>query len=138
MIPILCYANEIDWKKYDQGMALAKKQNKKIFLHFRTDWCAYCKKMEKTTFKKNTVIRFLNDHFISIKVDGDREKKITSDYRVKGFPDNWFMNEKRKIVLNLPGYLEPKALLFYLKYLHTDSYKTMTPTEYYKSGSKTK
>ena len=45
----------IDWKQYNEGVRLAKKENKKIFLHFRTDWCGYCAQMEKTTFKEKLI-----------------------------------------------------------------------------------
>ncbi|MCP4023606.1 MAG: thioredoxin family protein [Desulfobacteraceae bacterium] len=133
LIPGLGFAADIEWLSYQKGMVLAKKQDKKIFLHFRADWCGYCKKMEKTTFKKSAVVSYLNKNFVSIKVDGDREGKLVSYYKVKGYPDNWFINEEQKNLFNLPGYLSPKAFLIYLEYVHTDSYKTMTPMEYVKS-----
>ncbi len=38
-------ANQINWQTYEQGIEIAKKQNKKIFLYFHADWCKYCEKM---------------------------------------------------------------------------------------------
>ena len=123
----------IDWKEYNDGIRLARKTEKKVFLHFRTDWCGYCAQMEKTTFKDNTVINFLNEHFVSIKVDGDREKSFTKAYKVTGFPDNRFLDEERKEVYRLPGFVESAAFAFFLEYIQTNSFKTMDPMQYYKT-----
>ncbi len=123
----------INWKTYDDGVREAKSENKKIFLHFRTDWCGYCKQMDKTTFRDQNVVQFLNAHYVSIKVDGDREKKIGKAYKVTGYPDNRFLDEERKQVHRLPGYLEANPFLFFLEYVESGSYKTMDPMQYYKS-----
>ncbi len=123
----------INWNAYDEGIRKAKLENKKVFLHFRTDWCGYCNQMDNTTFKDQNVIQFLNAHYVSIKVDGDREKKIGKAYKVTGYPDNRFLDEERKQVHRLPGYLEPNPFLFFLEYVESGSYKTMDPMEYYKT-----
>lgn len=122
----------IDWKPYKQGILLAQKQNKKVFLHFRADWCVYCDQMEQTSFKELSVVEFLNRNFISIKVDGDRERSIARAYRVKGYPDTRFLDGKTEI-FRLPGFIDPMTLFFFLEYIHTDSYTTMDPLEYYKT-----
>ncbi|RLC14397.1 MAG: hypothetical protein DRH93_20795 [Deltaproteobacteria bacterium] len=133
MMPCYAICETIDWKKYSEGVRLARKQNKKIFLHFRTDWCRYCDQMEQTTFKDKSVGVFLNEHFVSIKVDGDREKSIAKTHKVTGFPDNRFLDEKIKEAFRLPGFVEPMTFLFFLEYIQTNSYKTMDPMQYYKS-----
>ncbi|MCP3875715.1 MAG: thioredoxin family protein [Desulfobacteraceae bacterium] len=133
LMPIQGICETIDWKQYSDGLRLAEKQNKKVFLHFRTDWCGYCKKMERYTFKDNEVVTFLNKHFISIKVDGDKEKFVTNHYGVKSFPDTRFLDENKEQIHRLPGFVDPMMFLFFLEYIQTDSYKTMDPMQYYKS-----
>ena len=133
MIPCYGMCETIDWKQYNEGIQLAKKQNKKLFLHFRTDWCRYCAKMERATFKDNSVVQFLNEHFVSIKVDGDKQKPVVQLYKVKGYPDSRFIDENRKEAFRIPGFVDPAAFLFFLEYIQTDNYKTMDPMQYYKS-----
>jgi len=133
MMPCLGICETIDWKQYNEGIQLAGKQNKKVFLHFRTDWCGYCKKMDKSTFKDQSVIRLLNEYFVSIKVDGDKEKSIVKEYKVRGYPDSRFLDEEKKEVHKMPGFVDPATFLFFLEYIQTDSYKTMDPMQYYKS-----
>jgi thioredoxin-related protein len=129
--PIAC--KTIDWKSYDEGMHQAENQDKKIFLHFRTDWCRYCTQMDQGTFSDPLVIAFLSEHFIAVKVDGDREKEAVKQHHVSGYPDNRFLDEKGREVYRLPGFVEPDVFLFFLEYIQTGSYQTMDPMQYYKS-----
>jgi len=58
----------IRWYSYAEGIAIAKEENKKIFLYFWADWCQFCGKMESETLSKTAVIEFLNDKFIPIRI----------------------------------------------------------------------
>jgi len=52
----------------EKKLAQAKQQNKMLMLDFYADWCTYCKKMEKSTFKSAQVISVLQD-FIVLQAD---------------------------------------------------------------------
>jgi len=116
----------IQWQSYETGMELGKKENKKVFLHFWSEDCEYCKKMAKETFADSAVIAYLNKNFISIKVNSDKERALVSEYNVRGLPDNWFIAEKNEIIGNQPGYIPADMLLPLLRYIHTNSYKKMS------------
>lgn len=113
----------IKWYGFHEGMALGRKENKKVYIHFWASWCSYCKKMETDTFSNTSVIAYLNRNFISIKVDADREKDISSEFRVSGLPDNWFLDENGQKISNRSGYMAPALFLSILKFIRTDSYK---------------
>jgi thioredoxin-related protein len=107
--------NEIEWHSYDDGMARGKFEKKKVFLHFTASWCYYCGIMEKETFKDPTIISSLNENFIPIKVDYDRETKTSDFYRVRGLPDTIFIAEDGQIIGRRPGYIPPELLKRILK-----------------------
>ncbi len=115
----------IKWRSYQEGIAQARMEDKKIFLHFYADWCAYCKQMEQSTFRETAVLSYLNKHFIPIKVNTDRESTIARRYNVRPIPDNWFMQKDGARIANRPGYIAPDDLYLLLKYYNTDSYKKM-------------
>ena len=119
-------SGNIKWYSYNEGMDLVKKEKKKVFIHFWAEWCPSCKKMEKETFKDSSVIAYLNKNFISIKVNSDRENALSSEFGVRGVPDNWFVSEDNEAISNLPGYIPTKMFLPILKFIQTDSYKRMT------------
>jgi len=126
-------AGPIKWYSYDEGMALGKRQGKKMYIYFWAEWCGFCKKMERETLSKSLVSSYLNKNFISIKVNSDKEKETASLYYVRGFPTSWFLTEDGQKISNLPGYVPPDMFLRILEFIHSDSYKKMTFGDYLKS-----
>jgi thioredoxin-related protein len=100
----------IEWHSYDDGMARGKFEKKKVFIHFTADWCYYCGVMEKETFKDPAIISSLNENFISIKVDFDKETNTSALYGVKGLPDTIFIAENGSIIGRRPGYIPPNVM----------------------------
>ena len=103
-------SQEIQWHSFNEGMARGKFEKKKVFIHFYADWCAACKAMQNSTFKDPVVIAALNENFIPVKVDADREVQTASMFRIKGLPDNWFVAEDGEIIGHRPGYIAPDQL----------------------------
>jgi thioredoxin-related protein len=65
--------------------------------------------MEKETFVDPSVVSYLTENFIAIRVNSDREKKLATDFRVRGLPDNWFMKASGEVIGHRPGYIPPDA-----------------------------
>ncbi|WP_148278087.1 thioredoxin family protein [Desulfobacula toluolica] len=125
--------SNIAWQDYNQGMAMAKTQGKHVFLYFHADWCTYCRKLKKTTFKDEAVLSYLRDNFISIAVDTDKNQKLSTQWKVKGLPTLWFLEPDNSKISSIPGYVEKKQFLNILKYIHTKSYSKMTFNEFVKT-----
>ncbi len=119
-------SKRINWYTYKQGIELNEKEGKKIFLYFYADRCTYCKKMEKETFNDYSIVSYLNDNFIPIKVNSNKDIKIALDFGVRGLPATWFIAENGERISSLPGYIPPERLLNILKYISTDSFKKMS------------
>jgi len=116
----------IKWYPYEEGMALGKSQVKKVFINFYAKWCSYCKKMETKTFRDSSVIAYINENFIAVNVDVDNESHVAAQYNISPLPDLWFVSEKGEAIGNKPGYVTAKELLPVLKFIHTESYLTMS------------
>ena len=112
-------AEPINWHTYDKGIALGKNEGKKVFLHFYANWCFFCQKMAKETLQDLSVIEYLNENYISIRVDSDKDKRTASMYGVRALPSTWFLTEKGERIGNVPGYVSSKQLLELLKHLAT-------------------
>ena len=125
-------SGSIKWYAYDEGMTLGEKRGKKIFMFFWADWCKFCKLMEKQTLEKPKIIRYLNDHFISIKVNSDAEKALAARYLVRGLPTLWFLDKNGEKIGYYPGYVESDMFLPYLRYIQSDKYKNMSFQDFLK------
>ncbi len=116
----------VKWYSYTDGMAVGKEKKKKVFLSFYADWCGYCKQMDKTTFADKSVVSYMNENFVPIRVNADREINLTSTYNVRGLPASWFLSENGEEIGSQPGYIPPDTMLPLLKYIHSDNYKKMS------------
>ena len=116
----------INWVNYDKGMALGKSQQQKVFINFYATWCSFCRMMDSGTFMNSAVIDYLNDNFISVKVDVDKERDVAAHYNIQPLPDVWFISEKGEAIGNKPGYIPPEEMLPVLKFIQTDSYLEMS------------
>jgi thioredoxin-related protein len=125
-------AGRVNWYDYKEARALGKSQEKKVFLYFRSDNCTYCRQMEKETLSAPEVARFLNRHFISARIDTDRNPKVSAQYRVVGLPTSYFISDDGARIGGLPGFQPSDRFLAFLRFLQTDSYREMSFTEFLK------
>ena len=116
----------IQWRDYDEGMAICERDGKKIFLHFYADWCSVCEQLRTTTFKDPAVVAYLNENFVPIYVNSDQNRKVAQRYFVRALPTTWFLTDTGENISNLPGYVEAATLLNILKYIRSDSYRSMS------------
>ena len=73
--------NPVDWRPWNEDtLALAKKEDKPIFLSIGYSSCHWCHVMERESFLDNEIAEFLNQHFICIKVDREERPDVDEIY----------------------------------------------------------
>jgi uncharacterized protein YyaL (SSP411 family) len=73
--------NPVDWFAWnDEAFAKARAENKPIFLSIGYSTCHWCHVMERESFEKENVGKFLNEHFVSIKVDREERPDVDKIY----------------------------------------------------------
>ena len=55
-----------EFNSWEEVLEAAKDEDKPDFAEIYTDWCSWCKKLEKDVFTAESVGKFYNDNFISI------------------------------------------------------------------------
>lgn len=58
---------------YNEGLRIAKAQNKPLLLFFHTQYCGWCTKMKKTTLKDPKVIEHITKNYIFVSLDRDKD-----------------------------------------------------------------
>ncbi len=105
----------VRWHGFEEGLALGKSEGKVVFVHFWADWCGYCKTMDQETFHNPAVMSLLNEKFIAVKVDTDREQNLTTLFRIRGLPDNWFFSKSGDVLGHRPGYIPADTFIRILR-----------------------
>jgi thioredoxin-related protein len=66
----------IQWISLEEAEAKMKVEPKKVYIDLFTDWCYWCKVMDKKTFTNPSVIDYLNQHFYCIHIDAETKDSI--------------------------------------------------------------
>lgn len=114
---------ELKWLDWNTGYPLAKKQNKIILVDAYTDWCGWCKKMDRDTYTDGEVISLLNRDFVIVKFNPELTdivyeldgQKLTgrelytqlTQGKSTGFPTTYFIQPNKKQIQIAAGYLAP-------------------------------
>ncbi|HEX9512828.1 MAG TPA: thioredoxin fold domain-containing protein [Puia sp.] len=125
LLPVVLMAQE-KGIQFQQGLswqevqAKAKAENKYIFVDCLATWCRPCEFMDKDVYPSETVGAYLNDKFISVKVQmdtakGDNEQvkswyadahNIMQQYKITAFPSFLFFSPDGRIVHRDQGYIK--------------------------------
>ncbi|MBM1106411.1 DUF255 domain-containing protein [Aurantibacter crassamenti] len=147
-------AQEVEWLTWSEAaeMAATDKKPKKVFVDIYTDWCGWCKKMDKDTFQNEEVAEYMSKNYYMVKLDGEGKEEI--EYKGKTFkfvpsgrngyhefaaalmqgkmsyPTTVFLDEEMNMLSPVPGYQKPKPFLEIAKYFGENIYKNKDWKEY--------
>src|SRR6478672_10829681 len=73
--------NPVDWYPWGpEAIERARKEDKAIFLSIGYAACHWCHVMEHESFENEPIAKYLNEHFISIKVDREERPDLDQIY----------------------------------------------------------
>jgi uncharacterized protein YyaL (SSP411 family) len=73
--------NPVNWYAWgDEAFEAAKKLGRPVFLSIGYSTCHWCHVMEEESFEDEDIARYLNEHFIAIKVDREERPDIDAIY----------------------------------------------------------
>lgn len=77
------------WLNVDEGLKAGKALKKYVVADFYTDWCGWCKVLDKTTFHDPAVEAFLAKNAVCMKVNSEDNKRgssLSEEFEVSGWP----------------------------------------------------
>ena len=73
--------NPVDWVPWsDDAFEKAEKEGKLLFISIGYSACHWCHVMEHQTFEDEDAAEFINEHFVSIKVDREERPDVDAAY----------------------------------------------------------
>jgi thiol-disulfide isomerase/thioredoxin len=88
----------------------AKSKKKPVMADFYTDWCGWCKKLDRDTYADPEVAN-LAKKFICVKVNGDKYPELVSKYGVSGYPTIIFLDPDGNKTNAIVGYVNAEGML---------------------------
>jgi thioredoxin-related protein len=66
-------SDKLVWENWNEGYEKAIKSNKILLVDAYTEWCGWCKRMDRDTYTNPEVIKKLNEHFVIVKFNPEIE-----------------------------------------------------------------
>ncbi len=105
------FSPAVAWQDWgSQAFAAAQQLDRPILLSINAVWCYWCHQMDDGAYSDPDVARFLNEHFIPVRVDTDHRPDINARYNVGGWPTTSFLTPHGGFIAGAT-YLPPDQFL---------------------------
>lgn len=120
----------IQWITIEEAYAKIQKEPRKVLVDVYTDWCGWCKVMDRDTYKNAEVIDYINKKYYAVKLNAEQREAITLgnqkfEFLPQGqkgvhqialaltnnqpsYPTTVFLDDKFQMIQPLPGYMKAK------------------------------
>jgi thioredoxin-related protein len=111
---------KIKWVDFNTGLSQAQQTGKLAVIECYTDWCGWCKVMDKKTFSDPKIIERINEKYIAMKFNPEKPGKYfagskdslsgrqllmaLSNNKPSGYPTFFFFVPQDAKLFQLPGY----------------------------------
>ncbi len=102
--------SRVEWRAWGaDAFAEAKKTDRPVLLSLTASWCGPCHEMDVRTFDEPRIAANINDSFVPIRVDVDRNPRVRERYNMGGFPTTAFLTPTGKLLTGAT-YLGPDGM----------------------------
>ncbi len=136
-------AEKVTWYGFNEGLKEAARTNKKVYVDVYTDWCGWCKKMDKEVFTHAKVAPYMSDKYIAVRLNAEgaakisyketngNESELARAFGVNSYPTALFLEPNGDLLTTLPGYVKADDFIAVLKYFGDNHYKSSDWQKYY-------
>lgn len=145
------------WMSIQDAQTAVLKQKRPILIDLYTDWCGWCKVMDKKTYADKKVSSYIAEKFYPVKLNAESKEGITwagrkfyfnpsvgandiAVYLTGGrlsYPSTVIIAGDGSEPQAIPGYLKPREIEILLKYFGEGKYGKISFEQYQKSFSAT-
>lgn len=150
---------QVEWLTWEEAIARNQQQPKKIMVDIYTEWCGWCKKMDKTVFADPVIAKYISENFYAVKFDAEqRESLVYSGHTFKfdasagrrgshelaitllegrmSYPSIVYLDENESRITISPGFKPADKFINELSFISGAHYQTKTYQQYLQSLGK--
>jgi thioredoxin-related protein len=122
-------AGGASWRDWDEGLSEAKAKGKPVLVDVYTDWCGWCRRMDRDVYARDDVRASLEKRFVTVKLNAEAadhaiyrgkdftSRSLASGFRVTGYPTTIFLRPDGEHIVNVPGYIPAERFLLLLEFI---------------------
>jgi thioredoxin-related protein len=101
-------AEDVDWRSdYNAARKEAAEKGRPMVLDFGYESCAFCRKLDATTFRDSEIIKRLNGNFVALRIDIQKDPTLAEKLGLQKYPTVVFASPEGHILGKIEGYQEP-------------------------------
>jgi thioredoxin-related protein len=144
---------KLQWLSLTEAEAMLRKEKRPVLIDLYTDWCSWCKVMDKKTYTHEGLVKYVQEKFYPVKVDAESREKLKWMGREYAYNNNYRVNTYALYLTNgqlqfpttvilpadgsapqaIPGYLKPGEMEIILKYFGEGKYGVTPFNEFNKN-----
>ena len=117
------------WRNWNEGLKEASQTQRPILVDVYTDWCGWCKRMDRDVYSREDVREYLNERFVPVRLNAESanpafyegrslsSRALAARFRVTGYPTTVFLRAGGEHLVNVPGYVDADRFKLLLRYV---------------------
>jgi len=123
------HAGPVAWRGWNDGLAAAAGGGKPVIVDVYTDWCGWCKRMDRDVYAKAEVGDYLNSHFVMVRLNAESAERVSyaghtvtaralaGAFQVTGYPTTIFLRSDGTHMVNVPGYVPADRFMKLVRFI---------------------
>lgn len=127
---------KVNWISFEELEKAYAKQPKPIIVDLYTNWCGWCKEMDRTTYSNAKVAAYINENYYAVKYNAEstdsvrfnkmkygfnkglktNELALYLSFGERSYPNTIFLSSMNARPAPLSGYMKPKEIEAPLRY----------------------
>jgi thioredoxin-related protein len=144
---------KLNWLTLAEVEEKLKKEPRPVLIDLYTDWCGWCKVMDRKTYANQNVIKYLNEKFYVVKLNAETKAELmwkgkaynyntsykTNDLAISltngelSYPTTIFLPADNSAPQTIAGMIEVKDMELITKYFGENKYGTVSFDDYAKN-----
>ena len=122
-------SRDLNWRGWDEGLREAATSKRPVLVDVYTDWCGWCKRMDRDVYSQSEIREVLSQRFVLVKLNAESgetgrydgrsltSRSLATRFRVTGYPTTVFLRPDGTHLVNVPGYVPAPRFQLLLRYI---------------------
>jgi thioredoxin-related protein len=127
--PGVAAADSGNWVSWNTGLRRAADTQRPVLVDVYTDWCGWCKRMDRDVYGRGDVQEYLSRHFVTVRLNAESPeaanyegrqytgRSLAMRFKISGYPTTIFLRSGGEHLVNVPGYVPADQFLLLLRYI---------------------
>lgn len=96
---------------FEQALQEAQRLNRPLLVHFYSEWCTPCRRMDREVLRQADVQSRLGRRFVVARIDADMHPELVERFNIRGLPSDVVLTPTGEVLESSEGFRERPVFL---------------------------